>query len=303
MTMLLEPPVRHWACPSCQMEAETVTSNLRMHACRGLNGLTVSMVEVPKAGTMPHARHRVLERQDYCADADRVMSVATDYPDGRNDCTVYPITARFDASALTPGHSASTVGGSITVTPGTAGVGVANFRRPVIHDPITARMYQLARRSGARMAWSASGAFAYAMLQLASKAGQNLSSDTYKTALYTSSATPDKTVTTAALTEYNGAASQWVTGNEVSSTNYSAGGTAVTPTALSQTTNVVTFTSSGSPSWSVVTFTTYGCLVYDSQSGQNNVGLSFNYFGGIQEVTVGNFAISWNASGILTITT
>ena len=156
MTMLLEPPVRHWACPSCQMEAETITPGVRMHPCRGLNGLTVSMVEVPKAGTMPHARHRVLERQDYCADVDRVMSVLTDYPDGRNDCTVYPITARFDVSALTPGHNASTVGGSITVTPGTAGVGVANFRRPVIHDPITARMYELARRSGARMAWSAS---------------------------------------------------------------------------------------------------------------------------------------------------
>ena len=112
--------------------------------------------------------------------------------------------------------------------------------------------------------------------------------------------TPDRTVTTAALTEYNGAASQWVTANESSGTGYTAGGTAVTPVTWTQSSNVVTFTSSGSPQWTGATITAYGCLVYDTTV--NNEGLSFNYFGGQQVTTVGTFTISWNASGIATFT-
>lgn len=150
------------------------------------------------------------------------------------------------------------------------------------------------------MAWSTSKVFAYATLQGFSKQ-LNLTSDSYKVALYSSnSMTPDATVTTAVLTEYNGTASQWVTGNEVSGTGYTAGGVAVTPISLSQTTNVITFTSSGTPSWTTATFTAYGCLVYDTTV--SNEGLSFNYFGGAQTVTAGTFTIAWNASGIATWT-
>lgn len=150
------------------------------------------------------------------------------------------------------------------------------------------------------MAWSTSKVFAYATLQGMSKA-LNLTSDSYKVALYSSNTmTPDATVTTAVLTEYAGAASQWVTGNEVSGTGYTAGGVAVTPISLSQSTNVIEFNSSGSPSWTTATFTAYGCLVYDTTV--SNEGLSFNYFGGAQSVTAGTFTISWNASGIATWT-
>lgn len=150
------------------------------------------------------------------------------------------------------------------------------------------------------MAWTTSDVFAYANLQALSKA-LNLTSDSYKVALYQSNTmTPDRTVTTAALTEYNGSGSQWVTANEVSGTGYTAGGVAVTPIALSQTTNVVEFTSSGTPTWTTATFTAYGCLVYDTTV--SNEGLSFNYFGGAQSVTAGTFSVSWNASGIATWT-
>jgi hypothetical protein len=149
------------------------------------------------------------------------------------------------------------------------------------------------------MAWSASKVFAYAVLLLCQKGGQTLNSDSYKAALY-ASGTPDNTVTTAVLTEYNGAASQWVTGNEVSSTGYSAGGASVTPISLSQTTNVITFTSSGSPQWTGVTFTTYGTLVYSTTTSSE--GLSYNYFGGAQAVVLATFSIAWNASGIATFT-
>jgi hypothetical protein len=153
------------------------------------------------------------------------------------------------------------------------------------------------------MGWSASGVFAYAILEAFSAAGLNLSSDTFKVALYGNSGTPDKTVTTKALTEYNGAASQWVMANEVSGTGYSAGGVSISSPTWTQSTNVVTFTSAGTPQWTGATITTYGGLVYDSQSGQSDAGLCFNYFGGEQVVNSGTLTVTWNASGICAVTT
>ncbi len=101
------------------------------------------------------------------------------------------------------------------------------------------------------MTWTASGTFAFANLSLAKKA-ISLTADTFKVALYKVTATPAKTVTTAALTEYNGTSSQWVTANEVSSTNYTAGGVAVSSPTLSQSTSTIKWTSSGTPSWTGV---------------------------------------------------
>lgn len=150
------------------------------------------------------------------------------------------------------------------------------------------------------MAWSASKVFAYAVLQAGSKA-LNFTSDSYKVALYSSNTmTPDNTVTTAVLTEYAGAASQWVTGNEVSGTGYAAGGVAVSSPTWTQSTNVLTFTSAGTPQWTSASFTAYGDLVYDTTVSSE--GLCYNYFGGSQTVTSGTFTINWNASGIATFT-
>jgi hypothetical protein len=151
------------------------------------------------------------------------------------------------------------------------------------------------------MAWSSSNAFAFAVLQMAGN-HVNPSSDSYKVALYSSNTmTPDKTVTTAVLTEYNGAASQWVVANEVSGTGYSAGGVPVSSPTLTQASNVVTFTSAGTPQWTGASFTAYGCLVYDTTV--SNEGLCFNNFGGAQTVTAGTFTITWSGSGIATFTT
>jgi hypothetical protein len=150
------------------------------------------------------------------------------------------------------------------------------------------------------MAWSASKVFAFSVLTVGQN-GVKYSTDAYKVALYSSNTmTPDNTVTTAALTEYNGVASQWVTGNEVSGTGYSAGGVAVSSPTWTQSTNVVTFTSAGTPQWTNASFTAYGCLVYDTTV--SNEGLCYNYFGGAQTVTSGTFTISWNASGIASFT-
>lgn len=145
------------------------------------------------------------------------------------------------------------------------------------------------------MAWSNSKVFAYAVLELASKAGQNLSSDSYKGALYTAG-TPDNTVATAALTEYNGTSSQWVTGNEASGTNYTAGGAALSGVSLSQSGANVSFVASNL-SWANVTLTgVVGILVYDTTV--SNEGLCYNYFGGTQSVTGGTFTVQWNGSGV-----
>lgn len=150
------------------------------------------------------------------------------------------------------------------------------------------------------MAWSASKVFAYSVLQVGSNAVK-YSSDAYKVALYSSNTmTPDNTVTTAALTEYNGTSSQWVTANEVSGTGYTAGGVSVSSPTWTQSTNVITFTSAGTPQWTSASFTAYGGLVYDTTV--LNEGLCYNYFGGAQTVTSGTFTINWNASGIATFT-
>ena len=154
------------------------------------------------------------------------------------------------------------------------------------------------------MAWSTSKVFAFSVLDLMAN-NVKYSTDSYKVALYGNTGTPDGTVTTAALTEYNGAASQWVTANETSGTGYTAGGVAVTPIATaqnynSQGNNVVAFSSSGSPQWTTATITAFGCLVYDTTNA--NKGLSFNYFGGSQSVTAGTFTVAWNANGIATWT-
>jgi hypothetical protein len=150
------------------------------------------------------------------------------------------------------------------------------------------------------VAWSASKVFAYSVLQAGSNAVK-YSTDSYKVALYASNTmTPDNTVATAALTEYNGASSQWVTANESSGTGYTAGGVSVSSPTWTQSSNVVTFTSSGTPTWTSATITAYGCLVYDTTV--SNEGLSFNYFGGAQSTTAGTFTVTWNASGIAAFT-
>jgi hypothetical protein len=97
MTVLLEAPVRHWACPSCSVTSRTQEAqpHTRMHSCAGLSGLTAPMVEVEHDGDHPDARHLVLERQDYAGSpfVPRFMGVRTEHGDGRVDATAFAETA------------------------------------------------------------------------------------------------------------------------------------------------------------------------------------------------------------------
>jgi hypothetical protein len=98
--VLLEPPLRTFACPSCDAthtvrDARPITP---MHPCRGLKGLTAPYVETHGRDLGRHAvRHTAVERGDYVngelvttdGDDRPVMAVRTDRADGSNDCTVY----------------------------------------------------------------------------------------------------------------------------------------------------------------------------------------------------------------------
>lgn len=96
MDLLLQPE-QTWMCPNCPATSRTVGQPNRFHNCPGLAGLSAPMV---LEGT--DCRVVAVERADYVGREDvrldgngrPVMSVITEYGDGRNDCVVYAPTAR-----------------------------------------------------------------------------------------------------------------------------------------------------------------------------------------------------------------
>lgn len=101
---------------------------------------------------------------------------------------------------------------------------------------------------------------------------------TFKIALFTSSASLDKSTTA------------YSTSNEVSGTNYSAGGislTNVTP-ALSGDTAVIDFSDA---TFSNVTVTARGCLIYNSSA--SNKAVAVIDFGSDQSASGADFVISF----------
>ena len=100
---------KEWDCPNCDLDDVTneAQPHTRMHACPGMGGLTVPMVEKARhAGRAKGSvRVRKVLREDYEGtekgltrdDAGRpVMAVVTDYADGSNDAAIYPAVAMID---------------------------------------------------------------------------------------------------------------------------------------------------------------------------------------------------------------
>jgi hypothetical protein len=109
----------------------------------------------------------------------------------------------------------------------------------------------------------------------------NPSGNTFKIALYTSSATLDATTTQYAVT------------NEVSGTNYSAGGntlSSVTPT----TGGTVAFTDFADTTWTSATITANGALIYNNTN--SNRAVAVLAFGGDKTSTNGDFTIVFPAA-------
>lgn len=102
--------------------------------------------------------------------------------------------------------------------------------------------------------------------------------DTFKMALYTSSATLDASTTVYSST------------NEVTSTNYTAGGISLSVSVVPTSSGTTAYLSFTSPvTWSSVTFTTLGALIYNSTQG--NKAVAVLSFGTAQTVSGGDFNV------------
>jgi hypothetical protein len=112
--------------------------------------------------------------------------------------------------------------------------------------------------------------------------GTQASADTYKIALYTSTATLDASTTAYSST------------NEVVGTGYTAGGATLSgfTTGLSGSTAYLTFTN---PTWTTSTITARGCLIYNSSKSNKSVA-SYD-FGSDITSTAGTFTVNFPAAG------
>jgi hypothetical protein len=155
------------------------------------------------------------------------------------------------------------------------------------------------------MAWSASKIFAVAVLHALDRTSTlDFDGDTFKVALYDNDITPDNSVAAAAAAYNTG---QWTaSGNEVADgTEWDAAGEPLTGNDVTQSTTTVKFDGTDTPSGgsSATLANVYGCLVYDDTitTPTADIGVCYNYFGGVNSVTDGTFTVVWSASGIFTI--
>lgn len=122
----------------------------------------------------------------------------------------------------------------------------------------------------------------------------DLDTDTIKVMLVTSTYTPDQDAHTKRSD---------VT-NEVSGTGYSAGGaTLANKTVTADNTNNRGVFDADDTSWASSTITARGAVLYKSRGGASTADELIAYidFGSDKISTGGTFQITWNASGILTL--
>ena len=108
-------------------------------------------------------------------------------------------------------------------------------------------------------------------------------SQTFKIALYTSSATLG-----AATTAYT-------TSNEVTGTGYSAGGQALTISQVPTSSGTTAFLDFSDVTWTTATITARGALIYLA-NGTTNPAVAVLDFGGDKTSTAGNFTIQFPAA-------
>ncbi len=109
---------------------------------------------------------------------------------------------------------------------------------------------------------------------------QNFSADTFKIALYTSSATLGESTTAYSAT------------NECPSTgNYTAGGNTLTVSITPTSSGNVAYISFANTTWSNATITANGALIYNNSKA--NAAVAVLAFGGDKTSTNGTFAINF----------
>lgn len=103
--------------------------------------------------------------------------------------------------------------------------------------------------------------------------------DTFKIALYTSSATLDASTTA------------YTTSNEVTGTGYTAGGNTLTISVVPTSSGTTAYLSFSSTSWTTATITARGALIYNST--QSNKAVAVLDFGSDKTSTAGTFQINF----------
>ncbi len=101
--------------------------------------------------------------------------------------------------------------------------------------------------------------------------------DTFKIALYTSSATLDATTTA------------YTTSNEVVGTGYTAGGNTLTVSVVPVSSGTTAYLSFSNTSWSTASITARGAMIYNST--QSNKCVAILDFGSDKTSTAGTFTI------------
>lgn len=152
------------------------------------------------------------------------------------------------------------------------------------------------------MAWGLSSAFRQIYSDMIANAcAFDWDADTIKGALYNNSITPDKNVT-AANTAYN--AGQWATANEVTGTNWAAGGLTLAGKTNDVSTNGQITIDANDLTATGTTLTAYGILVYDDTltTPVAKQGFGYHSFGGVATVTGGDFTVQWSVNGLQRIT-
>lgn len=127
---------------------------------------------------------------------------------------------------------------------------------------------------------------------LVSKKTFDLSADTLKVALFTSSYTPNQDTDTV----YSG-----ISANEVSGTGYTAGGaTLASVTVAADNSNHRMKLTAANPSWTTATITARYAVLYHSTSGDL---IALFDFGSNFTSTAGTFTVTWDGTnGVLTLT-
>lgn len=113
-------------------------------------------------------------------------------------------------------------------------------------------------------------------------AQQNFTSNTFKMALYTSSATLDAGTLI------------YTTSNEVAGTGYTAGGNTLVVSVVPTSSGTTAYLSFTDTSWTTATFTARGALIYNTS--QSNAAVAIFDFGSDKSVVGGTFTVTFPAA-------
>jgi len=146
------------------------------------------------------------------------------------------------------------------------------------------------------MAVTASGLFVLTWIDVldTTQLALDLDLETHKVAMFTNTITPNFSTDTAyAVAPYNA--------NEVSGAAYSAGGTVLTTTTVTESPSGTLMWDADDTSWAASTITNARCaLIYADALAGNNAIVLVN-FGADYSTSAGTFTIQWAAGGVLTI--